>query len=70
MASTSNELGIVRSVVQKQQAEIRSLRDELFDQNMQMIDQLTKLAGVNANEFKVAVEETSGGKRRGRGVDK
>jgi len=52
LATSSNELAIVRSVVLKQQAEIRGLRDELFDQNMQMIDQLTKLAGVNAEQAK------------------
>ena len=46
LAASSKEIGTLRSVVLKQQAEMRSLRDELFDQNMQMMDQLTKLAGM------------------------
>merc|ERR1712142_1121416 len=46
LAASSKEIGTLRSVVLKQQAEMRSLRDELFDQNMQMMDQLTRLAGM------------------------
>ena len=50
LAASSKEMKILRSVVLKQQAEMRSLRDELFDQNVQMMDQLTKLAGMEPED--------------------
>jgi len=58
LAASSKEIGTLRSVVLKQQAEMRSLRDELFDQNMQMMDQLTKLAGMEHEDVTFQMDST------------
>merc|ERR1719228_236725 len=58
LAASNNDLAIVRNVVLKQQAEMRGIRDELFDQNMQMMDQLTKLAGMEPEDVTFKMDST------------